>query len=143
MAPRPIHLLPGKTEKGKITGDSPRDVIVQSIVRLREEVLLPQRMRLARIVVAAHLQLAAAHDAAAPVPIRRNARRARARGGVRVGVLGRGCGERSAAEEFGAVGSVLGVLAGLLEGVELHAEFGELGAEVANALVGLLLLRRV
>ena len=129
--------------------NSPRDVIIQSAIRLREEVLLPQRMRLARVVIAAHVQLAAAHDTTAAISIRRDAgggRTARTGGsgsGIGVRVLRGGSGEGAAAEELRAVGGVLGVLAGLLQGVELGAQVGELGAEVADALVGLLLLGRV
>ena len=105
-------------------------------------------MRLAGIIIATHMQLTAANNATTAVSIRgdtRGGRTTRAGGGSGIGVriLRGGGGEGAAAEELGAVGGVLGVLAGLLQGVELGAQVGELGAEVADALVGLLLLGRV
>lgn len=71
--------------------------------------------------------------------VRTGRRGARARG---VGVLWRG-GVGPAAEELAAVLVVHGLVAGGLERLELAAVVGQLGAEVAYALEGLLLLGRV
>lgn len=68
---------------------SPRNVVIERAIRLREEILLPQRMRLARIIFATHLQLPAAHYTSAPVPIRGDAaarRRCRRRRYRRIGI---------------------------------------------------------
>lgn len=62
---------------------------------------------------------------------------------MRIRVLGRGGDVGAAAEQLGAVLAVEDLVAGGLERVELLAVLGELGAEVADALVGLVLLRRV
>lgn len=61
-------------------------------------------------------------------------------GGARVRILRRRRLERPAAEELGAVLRVRGVVARGFEGLELRAEVGELGAKVADALVGFFLL---
>ncbi len=60
--------------------------------------------------------------------------------GIGVRVLGRGCGKGPAAEQLGAALVVGGVLALGLERVGLGAKLRELVAEVAQTLVGLLLL---
>lgn len=108
-------------------------------------------MRLARVIVATHLQLSP-HRPPTPVPIRRDSiiattrrppRRGCGHSSVGVGVLGGGGGVGSAAQQLGAVGGVLGVLARALEAVEARAEVGQLGAEIADPVVRLLLLRRV
>lgn len=77
-----------------------------------------------------------------PIPRRRRRGWWRPRAG-RVRVLGRGGGERAAAQQLGAVVGVGGVVARGLEDVEAGAEVGELGAEVADALEGFVLFGRV
>lgn len=125
-----------------------RDVVVQRRVGVREEVLLAQRVVLARHIAAAHVAPAAA---ATPAPARgagmspttAAAAAATVARGVRVGVLRGGCDVGPAAEQLGAVLGVVGLVAGGLQGLEVAAVLGQLGAEVADALVGFLLLRRV
>ncbi|GAW26219.1 hypothetical protein SAMD00023353_2401420 [Rosellinia necatrix] len=121
------------------------DVLVEGGVGAREEVLLAHRVRLARVVAAAHAHLAPAHDPAAAVPVRRDGGgggRGRG-GGVGVGVLGGRGREGPAAEQLGPVLVVRRVLAPRLERLQLRPELRQLGPEVARALVRLLLLRRV
>ncbi|RYP70240.1 hypothetical protein DL771_005627 [Monosporascus sp. 5C6A] len=86
-----------------------------------------------------HLALRATYDAAAPIPVRRHAP-CQARRRISVGILRRSRGERPTAQQLGAVGGVQGLLARPLELVEARAVVGELGAEVAEALVRLVLL---
>lgn len=75
---------------------------------------------------------------AAPAATRRSCRAA----GV-VGVLGGGDVAPALAQQLAAVLGVQGLVAAGLEGVDLPAVGGQLGAEVADALVGLVLLGRV
>lgn len=129
-----------------------RDVLVQRRVGAGKEVLLPQRVVLARRVVAAHAVPATtaappqaspaarvphvSPAAIAPIGTRRRRPAARA-GGVRV--LGRG-GVGPPAEELAAVLRVQRLVARRLEGLKLPPVRRQLGAEVAYALEGLLLL---
>ena len=133
---------------------TPGDVLVQRRIGASEEVLLPQRVVLARHVVAAHpISTTAAtptdacsttcitHMSAATISTIRTRRRSA--GAARsVGVLWRR-GVWPSAEQLAAVLGVKGVVARGFQGLELLAVVGELGAEVAYALVGLLLLGRV
>lgn len=112
-----------------------------------EEVLLPQRVLLARHIPAAHPIArpgAAATTTPARIPRMRaiaapKCTRARARC-VRVRILGGGGNVGPAAQQLVAVLAVQHVVARVLDGVELPAVLGQLGAEVSDALVGLVLL---
>lgn len=100
-------------------------------------------MRLARVVTTTHAQLAAPNNTPAAIPIRWHGGGRRRGVGVGIRVLGGRGGEGPAAEQLGAVLVVRGIVAPRFEPVELGAELRELGAEVAQALVSLVLLGRV
>lgn len=137
-----------------------RNVLVERVVRARKEILLPHRVLLARDIAAAHSPVAGCgcccrcrcRRAEQPPTrarvlrvvvstIRRGgARRSSTRGSIGVGVFRGGGHVGPAAEEFVAVLAVQDLVAGGLEGVELAAVAGELGAEVSDALVGFVLL---
>lgn len=141
-------------------GLPPRDVLVQRVVRAGEEVLLPQRVLFPRQVVAPHQAVpvttttttpharAAARvprmpaAAAAIAPIR-TGRGCRAGGAAGVGVLGRGAHVRPPAQQLVPALAVERLVARALEGLEVLAVLGQLVAEIADALVRLLLLRGV
>lgn len=133
-----LSLLAQIPQHGLPTGN----VLVQRRVRAVEEILLPQRMLLARDIAAAHRIATTSRAIGTSTPCKRA--RARARGaGVRIWVLGRRGDVGPAAEQLGTVLAVEDLVALRLERVELFAVLGELGAEVSDALVGFVLLRGV
>lgn len=143
---RPLEHLPLRAQVAQHRL-APRNVLVQRRVSASEEVLLPQRVVLPCDVVAAHAVSPTAADARPTTRIPHMATRAtippiRARRARSIGILRRG-GIRPAPQELAAVLGVERVVAGGLEGFELAAVFGQLGAEVAYALVGFLLFRWV
>jgi len=113
---------------------SPGNVVVERAVRVGEEVLLAQRVRLAHLVGRARRQGAAA----VRVAPRLKGRVGRRRRGVGVGVLRRGV-VRPPAQELCPVVLVLRVLPRLLQPVDLGAKVGQVLAEALDALKGLLL----
>lgn len=136
----------------------PRDILIQRGIRAREEILLPKRVVLPRHHLRTtttpsppptHPRPAArvprVHAPPRPTPARPSRVRIRVLGrrDVRPPVPRRAAAAAAAAEELVPVLPVQDLVARRLEGVDLPPVAGELGAEVADALVGLLLLGRV
>ena len=129
-------------------GLAPSNILVQRRVRAREEVLLPQHVPLStnlrsspargrHAVTAAGTTPPLARSTGDTIPGRRRTR------GASVRVLRGAAHKGSAAKQLGAVLGLHGVVTGGLEAVELGAVLLELGAKVAEAVEGLLLLGRV
>ena len=120
-----------------------RNVFVESTVGAVEKVLLPQRVRLARVVAGTHAHLSATIvRAAAPIAVRRHLAGVRRVGpDIGVWVLGRRGRKGPPAQQLGAGLRVLRLVALLFQDVELLPVVRELRAKIFQPLEGLFLLR--
>lgn len=139
--------------RAQIPQDSltPGNVLIQRGIGARKEVLLPERMLLSRhaLVPSSCCCTSTRTADADPGPAARVSRVQAApaatcrRGAGVVGVLGGGDVTPALAQQLAAVLGVQGLVAADFEGIDLLAVGGQLGAEVADALVGFFLLGRV